>query len=70
MVQPSMLKSHKHSKMIETHFYRLYSIYHCWLSVKSMTHNFVDVVSVLHRMCCHIGFGMSYLCIFVEEVGT
>ena len=26
MVQPSILKSHKHSKMIETHFYRLYSI--------------------------------------------
>ena len=26
MVQPSTLKSHKRSKMIETHFYRLYSI--------------------------------------------
>ena len=26
MVQPSILQSHKHSKMIETHFYRLYSI--------------------------------------------
>ena len=26
MVQPSIVKSHKHSKMIETHFYRLYSI--------------------------------------------
>ena len=26
MVQPSILKSHKRSKMIETHFYRLYSI--------------------------------------------
>ena len=25
-VQPSILKSHKRSKMIETHFYRLYSI--------------------------------------------
>ena len=24
--QPSILKSHKRSKMIETHFYRLYSI--------------------------------------------
>ena len=26
MVQPSILKSHKRSKMIETHFYRLHSI--------------------------------------------
>ena len=26
MMQPSILKSHKHSKMTETHFYRLYSI--------------------------------------------
>ena len=26
MVQPSILKSHKRSKMIETHFHRLYSI--------------------------------------------
>ena len=24
--QPSIMKSHKRSKMIETHFYRLYSI--------------------------------------------
>ena len=26
MVKPSILKSHKRSKMIEIHFYRLYSI--------------------------------------------
>ena len=26
MMQPSLLKSHIHSKMIETHFYRLYPI--------------------------------------------
>ena len=26
MVQPSILKSHTRSKMIKTHFYRLYSI--------------------------------------------
>ena len=26
MVQPSILKSHKRSNMIETHFYRLHSI--------------------------------------------
>ena len=26
MAQPSILKSHKRSKMIETHFHRLYSI--------------------------------------------
>ena len=34
-----------------------------------MTPSFVAVVSVLLPICCHIGLGMSYLCIFVEEVG-
>ena len=43
---------------------------HCWLSVKSMTPNFVVVVSVLPPFCCHIGCGMPYLCIVVEEVVT
>ena len=33
-----------------------------------MAPNFVVVVSVLQPNCCHIGSGMSYLCIFVEEV--
>ena len=32
-----------------------------------MTPNFVAFVSVLHPMCCHIGWDMPYLCIFVEE---
>ena len=32
-----------------------------------MTPNFVVVVSVLLPICCHIGWGMPYLCIFVEE---
>ena len=40
---------------------------HCWLSVKSMEPNFAAVVSVSLSMCCHIGSGMPYLCIFVEE---
>ena len=35
-----------------------------------MTPNFVVVVSVLLPICCHIGWGMPYLCIFVEEVVT
>ena len=74
MMQPSILKSHKYSKMIETHFYRLYSIMTGSKiiagSVKSMTPNFVVVVSVLLPICCHIGWGMPYLCIFVEEVVT
>ena len=35
-----------------------------------MTPNFVVVVSVLLPICCHIGRGMPYLCIFVEEVVT
>ena len=35
-----------------------------------MTSNFVVVVSVLLPIRCHIGWGMPYLCIFVEEVVT
>ena len=30
--------------------------------------NFVVVVSVLLPICCHIGWGMPFLCIFVEEI--
>ena len=41
---------------------------HCLLSLKRIATNFVVVVSVLHPICCHIGLGMPYLCIFVEEV--
>ena len=37
---------------------------HCWLSRKSMTPNFIVVVSVLLQICCHIGSGMPYLWIF------
>ena len=73
MVQPSVLKSHKHSKMIEPHFYRLH--FHngqvqnqCWLSGKGMTPYFVVFVSVLLPISCHIGWSMPYLFIFVEEV--
>ena len=32
-----------------------------------MTPNFAVVVSVLLPICCDIGQGMPYLCIFVEE---
>ena len=35
-----------------------------------MTPNFAVVVSVLLPFGCHIGWGMSYLCICVEEVVT
>ena len=35
-----------------------------------MTPSFVVFVSVLLPMCCHIGWAMSYLYIFVEEVVT
>ena len=35
-----------------------------------MTPNFVVFVSVLLPIRCHIGCGVPYLCIFVEEVGT
>ena len=66
MVQPSILKSHKHSKMFETHFFS-FVFHNCWPSVKRMTPNFVVAVSVLLSICGHIGWGMPYLCIFVEE---
>ena len=35
-----------------------------------MTPTFVVVVSVLLTICCHIGLGMPYLYILVEEVVT
>ena len=35
-----------------------------------MTPTFVVVVSVLLPICCHIGLGVPYLCIFVGEVVT
>ena len=41
---------------------------HCWLSLKSMTPNFVAVVSVLLPICGQICQGMPIMCIFVEEV--
>ena len=41
---------------------------HFWLSLKSLATNFIVVVIVLQPICCHIGSGMPYLCIFVEEV--
>ena len=37
---------------------------------KGMPPNFVVFVSVLLPICCHIGWGIPYLCIFVEEVVT
>ena len=71
MVQPSIVKSHKRSKMIETHFYRLNSTMNGSKIIadplKSMAPNFVLVVSVLLLNCCHIGSGMTQLRIFVVE---
>ena len=40
---------------------------HSLLDDPRMTPNFVCVVSVLLSDCCHIGSGMSYLCMFVED---
>ena len=72
MVQPSILKSHKRSKMIEIHFYRLCSI---MTAPKSslvlplkIAPNFEVVVSVLLQMCGQFCRGMPYSCIFVEKV--
>ena len=52
----------------------LFVIHNAWLqnhfrlSAKGMTPNFVVCVSVLIPICCHIGWGMPYMCIFGEEV--
>ena len=35
-----------------------------------MTPNFVVFVNVLLPICCHIGWDMTYVFIFVEEVVT
>ena len=70
MAQPFILKSHKHSKVIEPIlsfvFHDDWLQNHCWLSVKRIPPTFVVVVSVLLSICCHIGSSMPYLCIFVE----
>ena len=59
MVQHSILKSHKHSKMIEPIlsfvFRNDWLKIQRWLSVKSMKPNFEVVVSVLLPLCCYIG---------------
>ena len=72
MVQPSILKSHKRSKMIETHFYRLYSIMTGSKiiagSPSKIWHLIFEVVHVLLQICGQICRGMPYPCIFVEEV--
>ena len=73
MVQPSILKSHIGSKMIEPHFYPLYTIMTgskiiaCSRSEK-MAPNFEAVISVLLYICGQLCRGMPYPCIFVEEV--
>ena len=68
MAQPSILKSHKRSKIIETHFYRLYSIMTGSKIIAGSPSNFEAVVSVLLQICGQICRGMPYPCIFVEEV--
>ena len=72
MVHPSILKSHKRSKMIETNFYRVYSIItgskSSLVLPPKMAPYFEAVVSVLLLICGQICRGMPYQCIFVKEV--
>ena len=72
MVQPSILKSHKRSKMIETHFHRLYSIMTGSKiiagSPSEKWHLFFSCCQCLLQICGQICRGMPYLCIFVKEV--
>ena len=73
MVQPSILKSHIGSKMIEPHFYSLYSKMTGSKIIagsrsEKIAPNFEAVVSVLLHICGQLCRGMPYPCIFVEEV--
>ena len=73
MVQPSILKSHIGSKMIEHYFYLLYSIMTGSKIIAGsrseiMAPNFEAVVSVLLHICGRLCPGITYPCIFVEEV--
>ena len=73
MVQPSIPKSYKRSKMIETHFYHLYSTMTGSKiiagSPSKVWHLILQLLSVFFLpICCHIGSGMPYLSIFVDEV--
>ena len=73
MVQPSILKSHIGSKIIEPHFYRWYSIKTGSKIIagsrsEKMAPNFEAVVCVLLHICGQLCRGMPYPCIFVEEV--
>ena len=75
MVQPSTLKNHKHSKMVEINFssflfHNGWLQNHYWLSAKGMIPNFVVFVSGLLPICSHIDWAVPYLCIFVKEVVT
>ena len=54
--------------MIEIHFYRLYKIMTGSKIAKSRTPSFVAVVSVLLPMCCHFGWCMPYLYIFLLKL--
>ena len=73
MVQPSILKSHIGSKMIEPHFYLLYYIMTGSKIIagsrsEKMAPNFEAVVSFLLHICGRLCRGMPYPCIFVEEI--
>ena len=73
MVQPSILKNHKRSKIIESDFLKFvfhndWLKNHRWFSLQKMTPNFEAVFSVLLLICGQIYWGMPYSCIFVEEV--
>ena len=71
MMQPPIPKSHKRPKMIEAHFYSLYSIMTGSKiiagSPSKVWHLISQLLSVFLPILCHIGSGMPYLCIFVKK---
>ena len=73
MVQPSILKSHKRSKMIETHFYRLYSIMTgskiIHGSPSNKWHLILKLLSVFYCKFVVKFAGVCQICVFfIEEV--
>ena len=72
MVQPSILKSRKRSKMIETHFYRLYSIMTGSKiiagSPSKIWHLILKLIQCFTANLLSNLRGKPYSCIFGEEV--
>ena len=69
MVQPAVLKSHKGSKMIETHFYRLYSIMTgSKIIAGSPSKRWHLILKLLSKFYCRFVDKFNVVCHIREEV--